>query len=159
MVGPWIKANCKWSNKRARVNIDILGISELKWTGMGEFNWVIGWWHLIPRAVTHGVTGQHALHQRVEEDSSPHLHITVFQSRRWDRWGKGRKVNNLVPNRILSNKWMTSLEESWLYLTQLSIYFYQVILKFSLIHSFSVQWTLCYGNDFCKHLSGQEAFV
>ena len=23
----------------ARVNIDILGISELKWTGMGEFNW------------------------------------------------------------------------------------------------------------------------
>ena len=24
--------------KRARVNIDMLGISELKWTGMGEFN-------------------------------------------------------------------------------------------------------------------------
>ena len=24
--------------KQARVNIDILGISELKWTGMGEFN-------------------------------------------------------------------------------------------------------------------------
>ena len=23
---------------RARVNVDILGISELKWTGMGEFN-------------------------------------------------------------------------------------------------------------------------
>ena len=23
----------------ARVNIDILGISELKWTGMGKFNW------------------------------------------------------------------------------------------------------------------------
>ena len=23
----------------ARVNVDILGISELKWTGMGEFNW------------------------------------------------------------------------------------------------------------------------
>ena len=22
----------------ARVNVDILGISELKWTGMGEFN-------------------------------------------------------------------------------------------------------------------------
>ena len=22
----------------ARVNIDILGVSELKWTGMGEFN-------------------------------------------------------------------------------------------------------------------------
>ena len=24
--------------KQARMNIDILGISELKWTGMGEFN-------------------------------------------------------------------------------------------------------------------------
>ena len=24
--------------ERARLNIDILGISELKWTGMGEFN-------------------------------------------------------------------------------------------------------------------------
>ena len=24
--------------ERARVNISILGISELKWTGMGEFN-------------------------------------------------------------------------------------------------------------------------
>ena len=24
--------------KNARVNVDILGISELKWTGMGEFN-------------------------------------------------------------------------------------------------------------------------
>ena len=39
MLGPWIKANWKWSNRRwARVNIDILGISKLKWTGMGEFN-------------------------------------------------------------------------------------------------------------------------
>ena len=27
-----------WSNETARVNIDILGISELKWTGMGGFN-------------------------------------------------------------------------------------------------------------------------
>ena len=26
------------SKKMARVNIDILGISKLKWTGMGEFN-------------------------------------------------------------------------------------------------------------------------
>ena len=24
--------------ERARVNVDILGISELKWTGLGEFN-------------------------------------------------------------------------------------------------------------------------
>ena len=27
-----------FKQKMARVNIDILGISELKWTGMGEFN-------------------------------------------------------------------------------------------------------------------------
>ena len=27
----------KWSNRMARVNINILGISELKWTRMGEF--------------------------------------------------------------------------------------------------------------------------
>ena len=40
MSGPRIKANWRWSNKfeMARVNVDILGISELKWTGMGEFN-------------------------------------------------------------------------------------------------------------------------
>ena len=24
--------------EKARVNVDILGISELKWTGMGDFN-------------------------------------------------------------------------------------------------------------------------
>ena len=28
----------KVKKEMARVNIDILGISELKWTGMGEFN-------------------------------------------------------------------------------------------------------------------------
>ena len=39
MLGPLIKVNWKWSKQEmARVNIDILGISELKWTGMGEFN-------------------------------------------------------------------------------------------------------------------------
>ena len=38
MSGPWIKADWKWSNEMARVNVDILGISKLKWTGMGEFN-------------------------------------------------------------------------------------------------------------------------
>ena len=27
-----------WTNDYTRVNVDILGISELKWTGMGEFN-------------------------------------------------------------------------------------------------------------------------
>ena len=26
------------NQETARVNVDILGISELKWTGMGEFN-------------------------------------------------------------------------------------------------------------------------
>ena len=38
MLGPRIKANWKWSNKRWQENVDILGISKLKWTGMGEFN-------------------------------------------------------------------------------------------------------------------------
>ena len=38
MSGPWIKANCKCKQEMARVNVNILGISELKWTGMGEFN-------------------------------------------------------------------------------------------------------------------------
>ena len=37
MLGPRIKANWKWS-ETARVNVDILGISKLMWTGMGEFN-------------------------------------------------------------------------------------------------------------------------
>ena len=27
-----------WIKQMARENIDLLGISELKWTGMGEFN-------------------------------------------------------------------------------------------------------------------------
>ena len=38
MLGSRIKANWKRSNEMARVKVDILGISELKWTGMGEFN-------------------------------------------------------------------------------------------------------------------------
>ena len=39
MLGLWIKVNWKWvKQEMARVNIDILGISELKWTGMDEFN-------------------------------------------------------------------------------------------------------------------------
>ena len=38
-VGPWIKANWKWSNEMARVNVDILGISKLKWTRVGDFRW------------------------------------------------------------------------------------------------------------------------
>ena len=36
---PWIKANWKWSNRRRQEWMSIFfGISELKWTGMGEFN-------------------------------------------------------------------------------------------------------------------------
>ena len=38
MLGPWIKTNWKWSNRRWQEWTDILGISKLKWTGMGEFN-------------------------------------------------------------------------------------------------------------------------
>ena len=38
MLGPRIKANQKWLNSEmARVNVDTLGISKIKWTGMGEF--------------------------------------------------------------------------------------------------------------------------
>ena len=35
-LGPWIKVNCH--QETAIVNINILEISELKWTGMSEFN-------------------------------------------------------------------------------------------------------------------------
>ena len=38
MLGPWIKGNWKWSNRNSKSEIDSLGISELKWTGMGKFN-------------------------------------------------------------------------------------------------------------------------
>ena len=38
MLGPRMKVNWKWSDKMTRVNINSLGISELKWTGMGEFS-------------------------------------------------------------------------------------------------------------------------
>ena len=40
MSGPWIKANWKRSNRRWQAwTATILGIRELKWTGMDEFNW------------------------------------------------------------------------------------------------------------------------
>ena len=38
MLGPWIKVNEVLKQEMARVNMDFLGISKLKWTGMGEFN-------------------------------------------------------------------------------------------------------------------------
>ena len=39
MLGPWIYVNWIWSSRRmVRPNIDILGISEIKWMEMVEFN-------------------------------------------------------------------------------------------------------------------------
>ena len=38
MLGPWIKKIGSGQQEMARVNTDILAVSELKWTGMGEFN-------------------------------------------------------------------------------------------------------------------------
>ena len=38
MLGPRIKINWKWSSRRWQENIDISGISELKWTRIGKFN-------------------------------------------------------------------------------------------------------------------------
>ena len=39
MLGPCNQGKLEVvKQKRARVNMDILGISELKWTGMGDFN-------------------------------------------------------------------------------------------------------------------------
>ena len=37
MLGPRIKVNWKWSNRRWQENIDVLEISELKWTGISDF--------------------------------------------------------------------------------------------------------------------------
>ena len=40
ILGSWIKVNWKWSNRRWQewMNINILEISELKWTRMGKFH-------------------------------------------------------------------------------------------------------------------------
>ena len=39
MLGPWNQGKLELvKQEMTRVNIDILGISELRWTGMGEFN-------------------------------------------------------------------------------------------------------------------------
>ena len=38
MLGPWVKANLKVKQEMSRVNINILGIRDLKRTGKGEFN-------------------------------------------------------------------------------------------------------------------------
>ena len=38
MLGPWIKSLDMVKQEVARLNINIIGISELKWMGMGEFN-------------------------------------------------------------------------------------------------------------------------
>ena len=45
LIGTWNVRSMNQSKlqvvqpEMVRINIDILGISELKWTGMGEFNW------------------------------------------------------------------------------------------------------------------------
>jgi len=41
MLGPRIKVNWMWTRRWGdgnRVNITILGVSDLKWMGMGKFN-------------------------------------------------------------------------------------------------------------------------
>ena len=38
MLGPLIKVIRKWSNYHSKSEQQHLEISELKWTGMGEFN-------------------------------------------------------------------------------------------------------------------------
>ena len=38
MLGPWTGKLELVKQEMARVNINILGISDVKWTGMGEFN-------------------------------------------------------------------------------------------------------------------------
>ena len=48
----------------ARVNVNILGISELKWTGMGEFNSDD---HYIYPRHAHGDLTNMALHERLHE--------------------------------------------------------------------------------------------
>ena len=38
-IGTWnVRSMNQGKQEMARVNVNILGISELKWTGMGEFN-------------------------------------------------------------------------------------------------------------------------
>ena len=38
-IGTWnVRSMNQGQQEMTRVNIDILGISELRWTGMGEFN-------------------------------------------------------------------------------------------------------------------------
>ena len=38
-IGTWnVRSMNQGKQEMARVNVDVLGISELKWTGMGEFN-------------------------------------------------------------------------------------------------------------------------
>ena len=40
MLGPWNQGKLEVvKQEMERLNINILGISELNWTGMGEFNW------------------------------------------------------------------------------------------------------------------------
>ena len=38
MLGPRIRVNWTWSSRKEMARVNILGVSELKWTGMGKFN-------------------------------------------------------------------------------------------------------------------------
>ena len=41
MLVPWIKVLEVVKQEMTRVNVNILGISELKWTGMGDYTQII----------------------------------------------------------------------------------------------------------------------
>ena len=62
----------------ARVNIDILGISELKWTGMGEFN-----------------SDDHYIYDCGQESLRRNgVALTVNKSPKWSTWMQSQKQQN-----------------------------------------------------------------
>ena len=95
MLGPWIKVNWKWSKRRWQ---DILGISELKWMGMGEFKrpFHLLLWARIPQKQwsspkcstwVPSQKWQHALssfpRQTIQHPSNPSLCPNHWCWRRW----------------------------------------------------------------------------
>ena len=82
MLGPWIEINWKWSNRRwQRVNIIILGISELKWTRMGEVN-----------------SDDHYIYN-CEQESLPRHGVTIIVNKRVQNTVLGCNLKN---NRMIS---------------------------------------------------------
>ena len=51
---------------KPRVNINILGISELKWTGMGEFNWDVHYIYYCGQESTSRNEAAIIVHKRVQ---------------------------------------------------------------------------------------------